>query len=151
MKRTIVIILTIAVLGLLSLYAKDRQQSSSNLPQRQTPTASSGVQPISGSPAQPQSATFKDGVYSGSSQDTPYGTVQVAVIVSGGKITSVNFLQMPNDQHHSEEVTAFSEPILRQETLVNQSSNIEFVSGATSTSFGYQESLQAALDQARIS
>jgi uncharacterized protein with FMN-binding domain len=41
-----------------------------------------------------------------------------------------------------------SEPLLEQETLNKQSFHIDFVSGATQTSEGYQQSLQSALNQA---
>jgi uncharacterized protein with FMN-binding domain len=44
-----------------------------------------------------------------------------------------------------------SKPQLKQTTLDAQSSQIDFVSGATSTSYGYQESLQKALDKAKVS
>ena len=94
------------------------------------------------------SASFKDGTYSGASEFTPYGTVKVAAVVSGGKITDIKFLQMPGPEGHSREVTAFAEPYLKQETLQNQNGSIQFVSGATTTSEAYQMSLQAALDQA---
>jgi uncharacterized protein with FMN-binding domain len=60
----------------------------------------------------------------------------------------VKFLQMPGPEGHSKEVTAFSKDPLKQSTLQKQSANIDFVSGATQTSEGYQQSLQAALDQA---
>ena len=92
--------------------------------------------------------TYKDGTYEGSTSSTPYGNVQIALIVSGGKITDVRFDQMPNDQGHSQEVTAQAEPLLKQTTLQHQSSNIDFVSGATVTSQGFEQSLQSALDQA---
>jgi len=39
---------------------------------------------------------------------------------------------------------------LRQETLAAQSADIDTVSGATVTSNGYLESLQAALDAAHL-
>ena len=94
------------------------------------------------------SSGLKDGTYTGQSEFTPYGTVKVAAVVSGGKITDIKFLQMPGPEGHSREVTAFAEPYLKQETLQNQNGNIQFVSGATTTSEAYQMSLQAALDQA---
>jgi uncharacterized protein with FMN-binding domain len=55
---------------------------------------------------------------------------------------------MPGPEGHSKEVTAFSEPYLKQSTLTHQSANIDFVSGATQTSEAYEKSIQAALDQA---
>ena len=113
-------------------------------PTTQSTVANTG----SSSPTTSSSSSFKDGTYTGNSEDTPYGTVQIAVVVSGGKITDVKFLLMPNDLGHSQEVTAAAEPLLKEITLQKQSSNIDFVSGATSTSQGYQQSLQSALDQA---
>jgi uncharacterized protein with FMN-binding domain len=155
MRKTLVIIIAVAILGGASLVAKNHNNTSAN---PSGPPGSSGFtsNPASGSSisASSSSATsgpFKDGTFTGNAADTPYGTVQIAVVISGGKITDVNYLQMPSDQGHSREVTSFSEPLLKQTTIDKQSANIDFVSGATSTSYGYQESLQAALDQAKTS
>jgi len=94
-------------------------------------------------------SAYKDGTFTGSSEFTPYGTIQISVVISGGKINDINFLQMPSDQQGSQARSDYSKPLLKQETLSRQSANIDFVSGATSTSEGYQQSLQAALNQAR--
>lgn len=149
MKKAILIVMTIAVLGALGAYVQQKPSaqtaSSSNTPSLQTNSSSSSNASGSSGP----SMNYKDGTYQGSSADTPYGVVQIAVVISGGKITDVNFNQMPNDQGHSREVTAYAQPLLKQTTLQAQSANIEFVSGATSTSYGYRQSLQAALDRAR--
>ena len=48
-----------------------------------------------------------------------------------------------------EQINAYALPILVQATLDSQSANIDMVSGATYTSSGYLQSLQAALDEAR--
>lgn len=93
-------------------------------------------------------AGYKDGTFTGDTAYIPYGPVQIAVVVSGGKITDVNFLQMPSDQGYSRQVAAAAEPLLKQTTLQAQNANIDFVSGATATSSGYQQSLQSALDKA---
>jgi uncharacterized protein with FMN-binding domain len=69
-------------------------------------------------------------------------------VFSSGKITDVQFDDMPNDEDRSAEITAFSSAKLRQSAIDAQSANIDFVSGATSTSYGFKESLQAALDAA---
>jgi uncharacterized protein with FMN-binding domain len=97
------------------------------------------------------SGTYKDGTYTGDAEDTIYGTVQVAAVINGGKITDIKFLRMPGPEGHSKEVTAFAEDPLKQSTLNHQSANIDFVSGATQTSEGYVQSLQAALDRATMS
>ncbi|MFE4667121.1 FMN-binding protein [Streptomyces sp. NPDC056716] len=73
--------------------------------------------------------------------DTDQGPVQVEVTFDGDRITSVRMLQQPNHPQ-----SAYATPQLIEETLQAQSADIDTVSGATSTSDGYKESLQAALD-----
>lgn len=92
---------------------------------------------------------YKDGKYTGQTVDVGYGPVQVEAIIRGGRITRINFLQMPNDRPRSIEVTNMAEPILRSETLTAQDADIDIASGATQTSEGYIQSLQDALAQAK--
>lgn len=96
------------------------------------------------------SASYKDGSYTGSTASTPFGDVQVAITVSGGKITDVNFLNMPNSDGHSRMVSSYASPELKSQTISAQSANIDGVSGATYTSQGYMQSLQSAIDAAHI-
>ncbi len=70
--------------------------------------------------------------------------------MSGGKITGVAVPVYPDGNRRDQEINARALPILRQETLDAQSADIDAVSGATVTSDGYQESLQAALDAAHL-
>jgi uncharacterized protein with FMN-binding domain len=145
MRKATLVIVTIAILGALGLYGRKNDTSSTPPSVGQTTnTPSTASTPV----LSQTTSSYQDGQYTGATTQTPYGNVQVAVIISGGKITNVNFLQMPSDENHSQEVTSYSAPILKQETLSAQSPNIDFVSGATSTSSGYQRSLQAALDKA---
>ncbi|MCW2524904.1 MAG: hypothetical protein JWO63_3239, partial [Frankiales bacterium] len=88
--------------------------------------------------------------YDGSAVQTRYGTVQVAVTVAGGKISNVSFLQLTSDDGRSADINSQAGPLLLQETLSAQSSNIDTISGATFTSEGYLQSLQSALDQAGL-
>ncbi|MDX3746983.1 FMN-binding protein [Streptomyces sp. AK08-02] len=80
-------------------------------------------------------------VVSGTAVDTEKGTVQVEVTFEGDKITAVKMLQQPNHPQ-----TTAAVPVLVSETLAAQSADIDTVSGATITSDGYKESLQAAID-----
>ncbi|ELP70989.1 FMN-binding protein [Streptomyces turgidiscabies] len=80
-------------------------------------------------------------VVSGTAVDTEKGTVQVEVTFEGDKIASVKMLQQPNHPQ-----TTAAVPVLISETLAAQSADIDTVSGATITSDGYRESLQAAID-----
>lgn len=90
------------------------------------------------------------GTFDGTEAQTRFGVVQVRITVSGGKITDVQALQVPNGNHHDAAINGHAVPILREETLAAQSADIDTVSGATFTSEGYRESLQAAIDAAHL-
>ena len=77
--------------------------------------------------------------------------MQVTITVAGGKITDVAVPTYPNGNGRDQEINAYALPVLRQETLAAQGADIDTVSGATVTSDGYLESLQAALDAAHLS
>jgi uncharacterized protein with FMN-binding domain len=89
-------------------------------------------------------------VVNGSVAQTRWGPVQVQVNIAGGKITDVKALRVPAGNQRDEEINAYAVPQLRAETLAAQSANIDTVSGATVTSDGYVQSLQAALDAAHF-
>ncbi|MDQ6725026.1 MAG: FMN-binding protein [Actinomycetota bacterium] len=74
--------------------------------------------------------------------------MQVRVTLSNNRIVDVEALQLPNDRSRSQQISEFAGPRLRQEALQAQNAQIHTVSGATYTSGGYRQSLQAALDQA---
>jgi uncharacterized protein with FMN-binding domain len=57
-------------------------------------------------------------------------------------------VHLTDANQHSRDISAAAAPQLRQEALRSQSASIDTVSGATYTSEGYRQSLQAALDQA---
>jgi uncharacterized protein with FMN-binding domain len=78
-----------------------------------------------------------------------FGVVQVQLTLTNGKITAVTPVQVPQDDGHSSELSSYSIPILGQEVLSAQSASINAVSGATYTSLGYAQSVQAALDAAK--
>ena len=72
------------------------------------------------------------------------------ITVQSGKITKVTVLQQPNGNPKDAEINSYALPILISETTQAQSADIDMVSGATVTSQGYLQSLQAALDEAGI-
>jgi hypothetical protein len=99
-----------------------------------------------GSPAVGGNATLVNGTVA----RTRWGPVQVQVRIAGGKIVDVTTLQVPSGNERDYEINSYAVPQLRQEVLDAQSANIDTVSGATVTSDGYRESLQAALDAAHF-
>ena len=111
------------------------------------PTSAPSSSTPSSSPEGSSSATA---AYKGSVVQTRWGPVQVQIAVSAGKITAVDVLQYPQSNGKDQQINAYALPILVQDTLSAQSANIDMVSGATVTSGGYVQSLQAALDEAGI-
>ncbi len=91
---------------------------------------------------------YKDGTYTGSVADAFYGNIQVKVVISGGKITDVIFLQYPNDRNTSIEINTQAMPLLKQEAIQAQSAQVDGVSGATASSDAFIQSLGDALKQA---
>jgi uncharacterized protein with FMN-binding domain len=89
--------------------------------------------------------------YRGSVASTRWGPVQVSITVRGGKIVSVAVPTYPNGNRRDRQINTYALPILKQETIAAQNANIDTVSGATVTSDGYRQSLQAALDAAHLS
>ncbi|PSM40244.1 FMN-binding protein [Streptomyces dioscori] len=89
----------------------------------------------------PSASATASQVVPGSAVNTEKGTVQVEVTFDGDSIGSVRMLQQPNHPQ-----TEAAVPKLIASTLEAQSADVDTVSGATITSEGYVESLQAALD-----
>jgi uncharacterized protein with FMN-binding domain len=96
--------------------------------------------PATTAPAKPS------GTFTGPSENTQYGAVQVKITVSNGKITNA----AGNLPQGGDSIAQNALPQLNQEALTAQSANIQAVSGATYTSQGYIGSLQQAVNQAGL-
>ena len=95
------------------------------------------------------------GVFTGSAVTvsqgrTQYGVIQVQVEVASGKITKIGFLQIPQNDPRSSEISQTYIPVMRDEALAAQSSKIANVSGATHTTEGFAQSLASALAKAGL-
>jgi hypothetical protein len=86
----------------------------------------------------------------GTVAQTRWGPVQIQLRIIDGRIVAVQVLQQPSGNNHDDEINGYALPQLRAEVLSAQSANIDAVGGATVTSDGYLESLQAALDAAHL-
>lgn len=126
MKRALpVLVLSIAGLVPVWRYA----------PSPETATTATAPSPAP-SPTSPGAS-----VVAGPTVATEKGPVQVEVTFQDERITAVRMLRRPDHPQ-----TTAAVPKLIEETLQAQSADIDTVSGATVTSDGYKESLQAAID-----
>jgi uncharacterized protein with FMN-binding domain len=150
-------------LGLLALYPTSTNSSSQRRPSRAaaaagivTATASPATRPLTALTHPPSStgtlpatsATIV--VVNGSSADTQYGPVQVQLKIRSGRILSATAINYPQSSQTDQDINGQAIPILERETVQAQSAQIDTVSGATYTSGGYVQSLQAALDAAHL-
>jgi len=117
--------------------------SSSSSGSSSNSSSSGSASPSAGSGSSTSTVT-------GPSVDTRWGPVQVEITTSGGKVTAVNVVRYPSGNGQDQEINSRALPVLVQETLSAQSAQIDMVSGATVTSDGYLQSLQAALDKAGL-
>jgi uncharacterized protein with FMN-binding domain len=129
------------------LAAFNRQTVTGTQPSDGAASASPVPQPSATS--QPTAAaTPSTQIVTGPAVSYFFGTAQVQVTFTNGKITDVTALQLPNEGR-SGWISQQVAPMLRSEVLAAQSANINLISGATYTSDAYAQSLQAALDKAR--
>jgi len=137
---------TITIVVLLFGYhtSTNKSTSAATVPSAGAPTTTSSPQDSSSS----NSSNIK--TYTGSVAQTRWGPVQVKITVQDGKVTKVTVLQQPNGNRRDQEINDQALPILIDETVSAQSAKIDMVSGATVTSEGYLQSLQAAIDEAGI-
>ncbi|MFD5536929.1 FMN-binding protein [Streptomyces sp. NPDC127079] len=134
MKRAIPVV-ALSIAGLIPVWRYEPSVGGT--------TASTAAPATTPSATTPSAATTPASgtVVKGTTVDTDKGPVQVQVTFSGDRITAVRMLQQPNHPQ-----TTAAVPVLISETLKAQTADIDTVSGATITSDGYKESLQAAID-----
>jgi len=113
-------------------------------------SSGTGTSGSSGSSGSSSGSSSAGGTFTGDSVQTRFGSVQVQIIVSGGKITDVKALQLTDEDRRSVQISNRAAPLLRSEVLQAQSANVQTISGATVTSSAYLTSLQAALDAAHL-
>ncbi|WP_158848266.1 FMN-binding protein [Saccharothrix deserti] len=140
MKRAVpILLLTIA--GLVPLWRFEAEPetvvAAPEAPAAAAPdTAAPDVSGTSQAPAASGAQTV-----TGSLISTKYGDVQVRLTYAGDQITAVTMVKQPNSGP-----TKMAVPVLVRETLDAQSADVDTVSGATTTSGAYVQSLQAAID-----
>ena len=153
MRRAIVATAATAA-GLVALlgYKSSSTVSSSRVaitPPPSTPSAPTTTAPPPPSSSTPStSAPSTPQVFTGSDVPYRYGDVQIAITVSGGKVTKIAFPQESATDPRSQSINSQAIPILTQEALAAQSVRIDVVSGATYTSDAFGQAFQTALTKA---
>lgn len=92
--------------------------------------------------------SYTNGTYTGPVTDAYYGRMQIQAIVRGGKLSAIKVLQYPNDRGTSITINSQALPMLRNEIIAAQSTNVDIISGATLSSDAFLRSLSGALNKA---
>ncbi|MFZ2205014.1 MAG: FMN-binding protein [Minisyncoccia bacterium] len=92
---------------------------------------------------------YKDGTYVGSNEYAYSDYIKVTAVISGGKITDIQFPTNSIGPNRTQQIYSYSMPILKSEAISAQSASINGVSGATYTSAAFKQSLAYALTQAK--
>ena len=103
--------------------------------------ASSDSQGADGNSA---SGAYKDGEYSGKASSYN-GNVEVKVTISGGKITAIDIVKTKDDEEYFFDAQKKVIP----EILEKQSTDVDAVAGATTSSEGIAHAVEKALEQAK--
>jgi uncharacterized protein with FMN-binding domain len=80
---------------------------------------------------------------------TPFSAIQVKATLLDGKLVGIETVAMSGDGPHTDALNARAEPILRERALRAGSWDVDVVTGATSTSEIWMESLRGAIRKAR--
>lgn len=151
MKKFFVIL---ALIGASVVYMLSRPTSGTTTVTSTTSSAGNTVTTVgssasqAGATAPPTPTSYKNGVYAGSVADAYYGPIEVSATIRGGAISNVALMQSPSDQT-SQYINSQVVPMLVQEVISAQSTNINTISGATFTSEAFLQSLASALGQAK--
>jgi FMN-binding domain len=80
---------------------------------------------------------------------TPFSAIQVKATLLDGELVGIETVAMSGDGPHTDALNARAEPILRERALRAGSADVDVVTGATSSSEIWLESLAGAIRKAR--
>ena len=127
--------------------AATQTQSAAPAPTK-TQVATTTATPTKAAPVPTPTVKTISGDFAGPVVNTRYGNVQVEITVTNGKITNAIALLAPTGKN--DRYTRFAIPVLKQQTLAAQSTDIQGASGASYTTYGWRLSLQGAMAKAGL-
>jgi uncharacterized protein with FMN-binding domain len=110
--------------------------------------------PVTGSPDPgalppiPAGTHLEDGDYESDKVTFEWGDLRTRIVVTGGKITTVQIMSYPDHRSQSLYLIQLADPILTSEVIKSQQSKVDVVSSATNTSIAFQDSVAGAIIKA---
>jgi uncharacterized protein with FMN-binding domain len=138
----LMLVATAAVVALV-VTVRPHDRAARRPPAAIASTAALSPSPTTTTPARP---AYQSGTATGAAH-TDFGDVRVRVTVARGRIVHVVAVELPHGNAMDVQLSKPAATTLAREVLQAQSADVDVVSGATYTSTGYLNSLQAALDQ----
>lgn len=120
-----------------------KKASATKTPASGNSAANNSATPTAAATTAPATAAAINGTFTGPSVNVNYGNVQVKITVVNGRITDAVAVKAPTGKN--DRYTNMAVPTLKAQTLMAQSANIQGVSGASYTSYGWFTSLQGAI------
>ena len=120
-----------------------KKASATKTPASGNSAASNSATPTAAATTAPATPAAINGTFTGPSVNVNYGNVQVKITVVNGRITDAVAVKAPTGKN--DRYTNMAVPTLKAQTLKAQSANIQGVSGASYTSYGWFTSLQGAI------
>ena len=120
-----------------------KNASATKTPASGNSAASNSATPTAAATTAPATTAAINGTFTGPSVNVNYGNVQVKITVVNGRITDAVAVKAPTGKN--DRYTNMAVPTLKAQTLKAQSANIQGVSGASYTSYGWFTSLQGAI------
>ena len=120
-----------------------KKAAATKTPASGNSAASNSATPTAAATTAPATPAAINGTFTGPSVNVNYGNVQVKITVVNGRITDAVAVKAPTGKN--DRWTNMAVPILKEQTLKAQSANIQGVSGASYTSYGWFTSLQGAI------
>ncbi len=148
MKALAAIVVTVAVVVLLARFETEPPRTynpNSALGPVRTPRAL--AKPVATAPPRRSGEGARS--FLGPAMTTPFSAIQVRAFFTGRRLTGIETVLLSGDGPHTEALNARAEPILRESALEAGGADVDVVSGATSTSKIWLDSLQGAIDKAR--
>ena len=148
MKALAAIVVTAAVVVLLARFETEPPRTfNPNSPLGPVKTPRALAKPVATPPPRRSGAGSRS--FLGPAMTTPFSAIQVRAFFTGRRLTGIETVLLSGDGPHTEALNARAEPILRESALEAGSADVDVVSGATSTSEIWLDSLQGAIDKAR--
>jgi uncharacterized protein with FMN-binding domain len=99
-------------------------------------------------PPIPAGTHLEDGDYESDKVTFEWGDLRTRILVTGGKITTVQIMSYPDHRSQSLYLIQLADPILTSEVIKSQQSKVNVVSSATNTSIAFQDAIAGAIIKA---